>query len=146
MRFKCPRCQSNRIEIRNYATITCSIIGAIAGGISGAIGSAGNRSSDTSTEPDANSTVLNVSEIASAIIGGLIGAMTGGAAGAKLGAFVDGTILPTFHCKACGHRHGKNAAPQYGGEFFHADPTSNPHQQNSAHDFAGDQEGDLDFA
>ena len=26
------------------------------------------------------------------------------------------------------------------------DPTSNLHQQNSAHDFAVDQEGDLDFA
>lgn len=69
----CPKCQSDRVEMRHRARKTGGAVGAVCGAIAGAV------------------------------IAGLIGGTAGCATGSMFGEVVDDKVLDNYRCHACGH-------------------------------------------
>lgn len=104
---KCPRCESEHIETRNYAKKTGSAIGAVAGGTVGVAGALGGAEAGATVGLVAGPVGVAIGGIFGAIIGGLIGAVTGGAVGAQCGAIIDENALENYHCIECDYTFGK---------------------------------------
>ncbi|MET3119986.1 hypothetical protein AAKU64_004234 [Undibacterium sp. GrIS 1.8] len=105
----CPKCQSDRIDTKNYAKKTGGTIGTVAGVVFGAAGVVTGAELGAATGVTAGLTAgliagpigSVIGSIAGAIIGGLVGGTAGCTAGAKFGEMVDETILDNYHCLEC---------------------------------------------
>lgn len=136
---------SNRIEVKNYAMVACSVIGTGAGAIGGALGSMRNAKIGCPPVLIISPLGTVVCGIAGAIIGGIAGATAGGATGAKLGAFIDDAILLNYCCQKCKFRFGKRTASLNGENASHHSTAFNFHQRGSMHGTAFCGEAETDF-
>lgn len=107
MTLKCPKCQSERIETKNYAKKTGSTIGTVAGAARGAAVVVAGAEIGATAGLIAGPVGVTIGSIAGAIIGGLVGGAVGGAAGAMFGEVVDDNILDNYQCLACEYTFSK---------------------------------------
>jgi DNA-directed RNA polymerase subunit RPC12/RpoP len=107
MTIKCPKCQSERIDSRNYGKKAGSAIGTVAGAISVAAGMMRGAEVGATAGMIFGPVGIPIGTIAGAILGGLIGGTAGGAVGSRLGEFIDKNIFDNYQCLACGHKFGQ---------------------------------------
>lgn len=99
----CPKCQCDRIGMKNLARKAGGTIGTLAGATHVAAGVLRSTDSGMITAPTAGPRYMPYGSIASAILGGLLGGATGCVVGARLGVAVDSHILNNLHCLSCGY-------------------------------------------
>ena len=112
MSGNCPKCNSTKVDRRNYGKRAATTVGAVAGGVSWYLTAAGGASAGA----EAGALVglaggppgVAILATAGAIIGGILAALSSSAVGATAGALVgkqiDSHILKNNHCLDCFHR------------------------------------------
>lgn len=105
MTTKCPRCESETIETKNYAKKaggTIGLVGGAASGIASAMSGAEIGAVVGATVGFIGGPIgSRIGSLAGAIVGGLIGGAAGCVTGAKLGHVIDEQILDNYHCLDC---------------------------------------------
>ena len=103
MTINCPRCCSERVKSKNYATKAGTAIGCMAGAasIGARIWSGAEIGGIAGMSLGPGGAALG--SIAGAVIASLIGAATGGAIGARLGEVIDLNVIDNLRCLECGH-------------------------------------------
>jgi len=98
----CPKCQSLRIETRNYARKVGGAIGTVAGTTSGVAFALSGAEVGATIGVLAGPIGSVCGALAGAVITGLIGGAAGCAAGAAVGEVIDANVLNNYHCLDCG--------------------------------------------
>lgn len=106
--IKCPICQSERIETRNYGMKTGGTFGAAAGATAGIAGAMSGAEAGAAIGLAGGPVGVAIGGLFGALMGGLVGAAAGGSAGAGIGKIVDDTMLENYYCLDCDHSFGKN--------------------------------------
>jgi len=115
MAQKCPKCESTKVEKRNYATRIGATIGVAAAGFLGFIGARATVVAGAAAGAEAGAVVGAVAgpagvaagaatgTFAGAVLGALAGTAAGATVGGTAGKAVDSFILNNYKCLSCGH-------------------------------------------
>ncbi|WP_333610141.1 hypothetical protein [Pantoea piersonii] len=100
MAIKCPKCNSENVDKKNYATKTLAAVGGLAAGI--AVGAKAFDAISDDSGTDGSLLTATGLVITGGIIGAAMGAAVGGVtAGAMLGSHIDEKIMDNFICLKC---------------------------------------------
>jgi hypothetical protein len=107
----CPKCKSEKIDIRNYGKRVGATIGGVGGAAGGAAGALAGAAAGGEAGAFVGAFAGPVGAVAGASIGAIAGAVAvalgggaiGATAGAAAGKVVDENILDNFKCLACSH-------------------------------------------
>lgn len=111
MAQKCPKCESTKVEKRNYATRIGAAIGVAAAGFLGFIGTRATTVAGATAGAEAGAVVgaiagpagVATGTFAGAVLGALAGTAAGATVGGTAGKAVDSFILNNYKCLSCGH-------------------------------------------
>ena len=102
MSLQCPKCQSERIDVRNNAKKAIGSIGTVIGCIGGVAAELKCARVGAVIGSPFGPIGTTVGGVTGAIIGGMfIGGIAGGTAGVALGEVVDENILDNYLCLDC---------------------------------------------
>lgn len=106
----CPKCQSDRVEMRHRARKTGGAVGAVAGTASGIALALSGAETGAAVGVLAGPAGAICGAIAGAVIAGLIGGTAGCATGSVFGEVIDDKVLDNCRCHACGHTFSRHKA------------------------------------
>lgn len=106
----CPKCQSDRVEMRHRARKTGGAVGAVAGTASGISLALSGAESGAAVGVLAGPAGAVFGAIAGAVIAGIIGGTAGCATGSVFGEVIDDKVLDNCRCHACGHTFSRHKA------------------------------------
>lgn len=106
----CPKCQSDRVEMRHRARKTGGAVGAVAGTASGIALALSGAETGAAVGVLAGPVGAVCGAIAGAVIAGLIGGTAGCATGSVFGEVIDDKVLDNCRCHACGHTFSRHKA------------------------------------
>ncbi|WCM19765.1 complement resistance protein TraT [Paraburkholderia bryophila] len=106
----CPKCQSDRVEMRHRARKTGGAVGAVAGTASGIALALSGAETGAAVGVLAGPAGAVCGAIAGAVIAGLIGGTAGCATGSVFGEVIDDKVLDNCRCHACGHTFSRHKA------------------------------------
>ena len=106
----CPKCQSDRVEMRHRARKTGGAVGALAGTASGIALALSGAETGAAVGVLAGPVGAVCGAIAGAVIAGLIGGTAGCATGSVFGEVIDDKVLDNCRCHACGHTFSRHKA------------------------------------
>lgn len=107
MIIKCPKCSSENVDKKNYATKGLAAIGGLAAGL--AVGAKAFDAVSDDSGTDGSLLTASRFVITGGVIGAAIGAAVGGVtAGAMLGSQIDDKIMDNYICLKCDYTFSKS--------------------------------------